>query len=304
LPLFHGGGSDATLLLQDDAKTSTWLFSGILATLSLPLYFLVFYEQKKSKRILYIILLIICAISDGKKGGLLEFFVNIVLVAGVSVNLRKSVTSKHVTLFVIVLASTFIFAAYQYAQTLNRAFTISDIGSSFSIILNLTNLSFSAYLEQMHVAGGLNLIHIYHEQLGEHNIFNYFFNSYIKLLGFDGGIKKGIGPFLNYWIYDSDRANGINPTFFYELIFVTGKKYYGIISIFIIPSIFYLIIRYYKKISSIRHMSIYKMAIYLFLIKFLISFLIDTLNAIRSLPFLFLLVTVYYISKIKLSTSA
>jgi hypothetical protein len=306
IPLFHEGGSDATLLAYQDpnTKSASWLVSGILSTLSLPLYFLVFYEKNFRRKILYIVLLIICAISDGKKAGFLEFILDMLLVAGFTLNLGKRITFKYIALFIVVLMGAFFFAIYQYFKTTNKSVSLNELANSFSIMIDLAYLSFCSYLDQIHVLNGLDLIEIYHRQLGNHNIINYFFNSYIKMLGLPGGIKKSIGPFLNYWLYGSDRPNGVNPIFFYELIFITGNKYYGIVAIFILPVIFYFIIIYYRLLAYIKRVDIYKMAIYLFMIKFLTGFLTDTLNAIRSLPFLALLVVIYFLSKVKFSKSA
>jgi len=145
------------------------------------------------------------------------------------------------------------------------------------------------------------LRHLYHDQLGDHYVINYFFNSYIKILNLPGGVNKSIGPFLNYWIYGSDRPNGVNPIFFYELIFLTGNKYYGILAILLLPVIFYFMFRCYKRVVYMKRVNVYKMGIYLFILRFWLGFLSDSLSSMRSLPFLALLIVIYYLTKVKFS---
>jgi hypothetical protein len=146
-------------------------------------------------------------------------------------------------------------------------------------------------LEQIHNLNGINYISNYSNELGDFGSFKYFFNSFIKIISPSNGINKSIGPYLNKMIYDSEIPNGVNPTFFYELIFISGNKYFGLISFIFIPLILFILFRLYRIMYiNAKKLDIYSLSIYLFLLKFLLFFLNDTLNAIRTLPFILILV--------------
>jgi hypothetical protein len=293
LPLFQEGGSDAIVLMQNDSssKTSTWLFSGTLLVLSYPIYFLIFLESKAIKKFLYIIILIFISISSGKKAGMLDFLSTFILVSSVYIIFSKTFGFKKVILFISAAFLTLFFAFFQFYKTLGLDISGVSISDIIFVIYKLTTSSFTSYLEQIHNLNGINYISNYSNELGDFGSFKYFFNSFIKIISPSNGINKSIGPYLNKMIYDSEIPNGVNPTFFYELIFISGNKYFGLISFIFIPLILFILFRLYRIMYiNAKKLDIYSLSIYLFLLKFLLFFLNDTLNAIRTLPFILILV--------------
>ena len=303
LPLFQEGGSDAIVLMQNESssKTSTWLFSGTLLVLSYPLYFLIFLERKSIKKFLYIFILIFISISSGKKAGMLDFLSTIILVASVYIVFEKTFGFKKIILFIFCAFLTLFFAFFQFYKTLGLDISGVLVSDIFLVVYNLTTNSFSSYLEQIHNLNGINYISIYSNALGDFGSFKYFFNSFIKIISPSNGIDKSIGPFLNKMIYDSEIPNGVNPTLFYEFIFIFGSKYFAFLSFIFVPFIlFFISYLYLLMFFNAKILNIYSLSIFLFFIKFFLYFLNDTLNAIRSLPFVLILFLFSYLRKVSL----
>ena len=292
LPIFQSGGSDAIMLMQEEEKVTTWFFSGALLTLSYPLYFLVFLDKSKRNKIIYFSLLLMISASAGKKAGILDFFTNLVLISSIFISFKRTFGLKMLLFGSLLSSLTIFFALYQYLQTLGFELNYSVLAQSLPVLFNLAKGSYSSYLEYMHNLGGLQIVQIYSDNLGDFGTFKYFFNSYLKVIDPNLGISKSIGPFLSYHIHGSDLPNGVNPTLFYELIFIYGNKYFGLASITLIPLIFLFFVKISKKLYSFLNSSkdVYTMALYFFALKFLLFFINDTLNAIRSLPFILLLI--------------
>jgi hypothetical protein len=301
LPLFQSGGSDAVVLMQEEAKGATWFFSGALSILSYPIFFLIFLEQNTRRKIFYFLLVLFTSISAGKKTGILEFLINFILIASFYHCIYKYVNLKTIFLIIIGILLSFTFAIFQYTQTIAIDYNSINYSESFNLLLKLSTSSFTSYLEQIHVLGGIKYLQIYSDQLGELGPINYFFNSFIKVFNSSGGIQKGIGPFLNYMIYNSEIPNGVNPTLFYEFMFIGGKKNWAYLSFLIIPFIFYIIFNFLKKLYTRKKKeNIYTLSLYFFSIKLLLFFLVDTLNAIRSTPFICILLILNFISRLKI----
>jgi hypothetical protein len=305
LPILQLGGSDAIMLMQEESKGATWFFSGALLTLSYPLYFLFFLDRSTRNKIIYFLLLIVVSASAGKKGGILDFFTNLILIASIFISFRKTVSFKILLSLLFLIALTIFFALYQYLKTLGIELDFSIIAQTLPILYDLTTSSYTSYLEYLHNMGGLQTAQLYSDNLGNFGTFKYFFNSYLKVIDPNLGINKSIGPFLNYHINGSDIPNGVNPTFFYELIFIYGNKYYGIASLPFVPIIFFFFVKITKKLYSFFNSSkdVYTMSLYFFGLKFLLFFLNDTLNALRSLPFILILIFFKKLKLIKLSSS-
>lgn len=291
LPIFQSGGSDAIMLMQEEAKGATWFFSGALLTLSYPLYFLFFLDKSKRNKLIYFSLLIMVSASAGKKGGILDFFTNLILIGSIFISFKRTFDFKILLFASFLLSLTIFFALYQYLQTLGFELDSSFLAQSLPILFNLATGSYNSYLEYIHNLGGLQTAQLYSDNLGDFGSFKYFFNSYLKVIDPNWGINKSIGPFLNYQINGSDLPNGVNPTLFYELIFIYGNKYFGLASLPLLPLILSFFVKLLKKLYSFLNSSkdVYLMAFYFFAIKFFLYFLIDTLNALRTLPFILIL---------------
>jgi hypothetical protein len=291
LPVFQSGGSDAIMLMQEESKGATWFFSGALLTLSYPLYFLFFTDKSIRNKIIYFLFLIIISASAGKKGGILDFFTNLILIASIFMSFRRRFSFKIFLSALFLITLTIFFALYQYLQTIGFELNSSVVAQSLPILYNLTTGSYTSYLEYLHNFGGLQTAQLYSDNLGDYGTFKYFFNSYLKIIDPSLGINKSIGPFLNYQINGSDLPNGVNPTFFYELIFIYGNKYFGLASLPFVPIFFLFFVRIMKRLYSFLNSTkdVYTMSLYFFGLKFLLFFLNDTLNALRSLPFVLLL---------------
>jgi hypothetical protein len=304
LPILQLGGSDAIMLMQEESKGATWFFSGALLTLSYPLYFLFFLDRSTRNKVIYFLLLIVVSASAGKKGGILDFFTNLILIASIFISFRKTVSFKILLSLLVLIALTIFFALYQYIKTLGIELDFSIIAQSLPILYDLTTGSYTSYLEYLHNMGGLQTAQLYSDNLGNFGTFKYFFNSYLKVIDPNLGINKSIGPFLNYHINGSDIPNGVNPTFFYELIFIYGNKYYGIASLPFVPIIFFFFVKITKKLYSFFNSSkdVYTMSLYFFGLKFLLFFLNDTLNALRSVPFILILIFFKKLKLIKLAS--
>jgi hypothetical protein len=299
IPLFEDGGSDAIVSMGETDKFSTWLVFGIIRIIITALLFFAYFENNNFKKLLFFLFIIFFSILDGKKGGVVFFFNSIIFThyffssKEPKINLRLFLIS---TIFILV---SIVYAVIQFNRTIGLDIDYESLTIGFNKIINLTYSSFSSYLKQMIKLNGLKYAEAYSNNLGIFGTVKYLLNSFTKLL-FGIGIDQAIGPYLNYSLFGSLFPNGVNPILFFECIFVGGNMFYSILSFPLLILIFIFLYNRSRKLLYSANNNLIDTAIHFNFIIFYLTLLTDTLNAIRSLPFLLLLYLIKILSKIKL----
>ena len=299
MPLLLDGGSDALVIIGEDEKFTTWFNFGTIRVILIPLLLIWYFQKNLSYRYLILFYILIFSILDGKKGGVIIlinnfFFIHYFLSKNsLKINFKLFLT---LTIFIII---SILYAVLQFNRTIGLDIDLNSIFLGLTKITELTYNSFTSYLEQMISMNGLKYAVNYSDQLGSLGIFKYFFNSFTKLL-FGFGIDKSIGPFLNYELFGSSFPNGVNPILFFELIFISGNIYFSLFSFLILYIVFHLIYNRIKKLIIAVNYNYFDTSIHYYFILFYLSLLSDTLNAIRALPFIFVLFILKKIFNLKI----
>ena len=299
MPLLLDGGSDALVIIGEDEKFTTWFNFGTIRVILIPLLLIWYFQKNLFYRYLILFYILIFSILDGKKGGVIIlinnfFFIHYFLSKNsLKINFKLFLT---LTIFIII---SILYAVLQFNRTIGLDIDLNSIFLGLTKITELTYNSFTSYLEQMISMNGLKYAVNYSDQLGSLGIFKYFFNSFTKLL-FGFGIDKSIGPFLNYELFGSSFPNGVNPILFFELIFISGNIYFSLFSFLILYIVFHLIYNRIKKLIIAVNYNYFDTSIHYYFILFYLSLLSDTLNAIRALPFIFVLFILKKIFNLKI----
>ena len=290
LPIFMSGGSDAIVALGEQQKTKTWIMYGFLGMFLLLLLFSIIYIKNIKKKYFLGTILFISAISTGKKAALISIFNKLIFVYYLFLIYKPKLPIFKV--FFVLLLSVF-FIIYQFSRTSGIEFELLEI---FQILFNLIYSSANSYLSQFIILDGVSYAQLYSNQLGDGGAFLYLFNPFLKFL-FGIGIEKSIGPFLMYQFYGSEFPNGVNPTLFFEYIFVYGS-FFAILPAFItLGLVFYFAKIFIKKTVYNFDKSLLLTVTYFGLFLSCLSFTADTLNTIRSLPFIVLPMFWFYFIK-------
>ena len=298
MPLLIEGGSDALVSLGETEKFSTWFIFGAFRIILVPLLLIWYFEKKIFLKFLIFVYIFIFSIIDGKKGGLIILLNNIIFIHYFLSKKKLRISFKFIMIITIVIIISILFAVLQFNRTIGLDTDFNSILFGITKVFTLTYNSFTSYLEQMITMNGLNYAVKYSDQLGTLGIFKYLFNSFTKIL-FGYGIEQSIGPFLNYELYGSLFPNGVNPILFFELIFISGNIYFSFFSFLIIYIIFHFIFQRSKKLIYSININLFDSAIHFSIILFYLSLLTDVLNAIRGLPFIFILILIKYLYKFK-----
>ncbi len=297
IPLFMDGGSDAIVSMGEESKNSTWIISGLISSLQIVLIFLNFRERNKFWKIFIYLFIVFSFLVNGKKASILTFILDFSFISFLLQPKRIKVNLKSIFLIISVALMAILFAIVQFFRTVGIEISSETIAFGFTYLSDLTYGSFTAYLSQIIDLGGINSIEDYSISLGTLGSLKYLFNSFTQFfLGI--GIQKAIGPYLTYYIYGSEFPNGVNPTLFFEFVFVFGSKYAGVVSILLLPIIIYSIYLLSVKIYYSSKYNPFDSSINLYLLFFLLTFLVDSLNAIRSLPFIILIILLKKVYKI------
>jgi len=300
LPIFLNKGSDSIVLLAEKFKIKIWISFNLLKVLLILLMFIVVLINNYRIKILYLIILFLFYISSGKKSALISALLNCTFLYFL---LRK--IKINIKLLIFILLGTFtavLFGVIQYQRTILGYVNINELFQNFTNIfilgIKIFYISSTVYLEQFINLEGIKYAENYSQSLGNLGIFKYFLNPFLKFF-FGTGIDKAIGPYLNYLIYGSNFPNGVNPTLFFEIIFIFGSKYACFFSFPI------LILLFLFQRNAINKVLVYTIKGNIFFAAFwylvfiwIFSFKVDTLNSIRNLPFMFLLPVTYKIIKI------
>ena len=288
LPILMDGGSDAIVALGEERKGETWFSYGMLMVLSTLLLFSIVSIKSKGKKYIYAIILTLLSLVTGKKAALISILSKAVFVYYVTNPKNPSLPFIKIAI-ALILSSLFV--VFQLSRTSGLDVNYFDV---IPIIMNLVYSSFTSYLVQFVNMEGLGFAQMYSDGLGSGGSIVYILNSFTKVL-FGTGIEKSIGPYMTYQFYGSEFPNGVNPTLFFEYIFVFGSKaaipfsFINLIAMFMLAKIFI------KKVIINIDKSILLMVTYLGLFLFTLDYTLDTLNAIRVLPFTFLPMIWYYL---------
>jgi hypothetical protein len=299
LPIFYERGSDAIVEISLQYNKYVWFYFGIMFAINLLASFIFFQSKKYSIKVISFMLILLTSIIAGKKSGLLQVIANFTLLYLIFegreprlFRMRKNGFFIHKKMaFISLLISAFLiiaiyFALIQFKRTVGDNYITINI---FNLMPNFAILVFSsstAYLVQFITLEGIEYYKDYSESLGTLGIVKYFLNPVFKFL-FNIGIDKAIGPYLYYKLFGSDFPHGVNPTLFFEFIFITGNIEVGfilsIISIVFIFKISQLCIKYLK---DNKYNNPFILSFVYGVLVFLLSFTADTLNTIRNIPFL------------------
>jgi len=302
LPIFSEGGSNAVVKISSQYDKSVWFYFGIMFAINLLASFTFFQSKKYSIKALSFMLVLLTSIIAGKKSGLLQVIANFtflyLIFKGRELRLfrvRKNgffIHKKMVFIYLLISGFLFIgiyFAIIQLKKTVGDNYITTNI---FNLLPNFTILVFSSstvYLDQFITLNGIRYYKDYSESLGTLGIVKYFLNPISKFL-FNTGIDKAIGPYLNYELFGSNLPYGVNPTLFFEFIFITGNIEIGflfsIISIILIFKIEQLCIKYLK---NNKYNNPFRLSFVYGVLVLSLNFTADTLNTIRMVPFLLMI---------------
>ncbi len=292
LPIFMDRGSDAIVLLGQVKKTKTWFMYGVLGIFSTLLLVAMVYSIKQKTKYIYGLFYFIIAVIGGKKSAIIGAFNKLIF-------LYYLFSHKKPNLPIFKIFIGLIFSAYfiviQFSRT--AGFEI-DYLQIFNVLFQLVYSSSTGYLGQIIVMDGLQYAHGYSEHLvGIGGPILYILNPFTKFI-FGTGIDKSIGPYMMEQFYgETEIPNGVNPTLFFEYIFVFGSIEYVIFA-FINMFLVFVLARYFiKRVIFNFNTSVLVTITYLGLFMSCFSFLADTLNTIRSLPFVLLPMFIFYTLK-------
>ncbi len=292
LPIFMRGGSNAIVLLGIKQKNKTWLMYGLLNFSLSLLLFSVVYMKSWKKKYIYGFILFLVAMITGKKSSLIVIFSSLIFIYYIfSVKKPKFPFIK----IGIGLLLSVIFIMYQYSRTIGIG-----IGLNLPIIaddfFNLIYSSSNNYLSQIISGGGIYYAPLYSRLLGIGGPIIYILNPFEKII-FGFGIYKAIGPFLSSVLYGYELPFGVNPTLFFEYIFVYGSKIVIPLS-FINLIVVFILARYFimKMIYDFNKNILVTITFFGLFISCL-AFTSDTLNTIRGIPFVVLPYLLFYFIK-------
>lgn len=306
LPIFGERGSDSIVELGEMKKKSVWFWYGILQVFITMILYTVFYVKKTAIKFIFVGILLIVGAVTGKKSAVFSIFTQIIMMYYIFTKSKPSLSIIKIGIIVIGFFVSSYFAVIQYFRTIGSTFEfvqLSSIVQYFNILWNLVYSSATIYLEQMISLEGVQYAKMYSDSLGTGGWIIYLLNPITKFL-FGYGIYKSIGPFLNEALFGFEFPNGVNPVLFFEYIFVFGDHlsiilaYLNLIIIFIFAKYAFRKMVFTFETNSLVSITYY----YLFLGAF--SFLADSLNTIRMLPFYLMpLLTHYFIKVLKLRNS-
>lgn len=279
IPIFADGGSNAILELSRQSKTSTWLIFGIIDLLIL--YFLVIFNSQKKRfyKFISFFLSLFGSISSGSKVGVVAFFGKLFTIQAL---FRSNTFSfSKLMLLLISLPLSLGFIVYQFARTLDISINFNSV---VGVLTSLVYSSSTSYLNQFIARDGVMLSSQYSQMLGEFGFMTYFLNPFLVVFGYDG-IGQSIGPYLSGNLYGQFNDGGVNPTLFFEFIFIFGPSI-GIPMAFLIAAMIFSISKRLINLAIFYKSQSNMLAACLIGISFLcLTFLTDTLNAIRTMPF-------------------
>jgi len=301
------GGSDAITYINEEKKIDVWFFYGILHIMYYLILVSFFLCKVPFLKILFALLATILSVMSGKKSGIISFISAMFLfylifsygseklVSLKKLAIKKSMVLK-VVLGILFIYASICFAHFQFLKTTNE---IEDSSLVMNILPNFLKLVYSsstAYLEQLIVYGGYQYAFEYSDKLGLFGLVKYFFNPFTKFV-FGEGIEKGIGPYLCSTLFGYLTPHGVNPTLLFELFFIFGDIVMG----FIASLILLVLIFYVQNVALFnlikRNDNAYYLAFSYGILTSTFAFRNDTLNTIRGIPFLIVLLGVYFISK-------
>jgi len=312
LPILGERGSDTVIFIDLEYKSSLWFISVLLLVIKLYLFFVIFKSKKKPIKIAAFILIIIYSIIFGKKSAILSILSSLtflyIIYRGYQLKLLKIrnygiyLSKRNMIIAFFISAFLFIgiyFALLQYFRTLQQEFEIPNVLNASIMFINVVISSATIYLVQFFLLDGINYYNLYSEALGNFGVLTYFLNPILKFL-FNEGIDMAIGPFLNYQLFGSTTPHGVNPTIFFELVFVLGSVELGFIFSILVMIIVYKLAKFsINYIIYHRYGDIHKTSFALAILQFLLFFTADTLNAIRMyLPVLFCILMIGETTKI------
>lgn len=296
LPIYLEGGSDAIVFLDEQYKIRAWFFFSFLWINLILLTFAYAYETRKKRKIIYAILILAISTLPGKKSAVITALSNMLFLNYVFQPHRFSLSDllKIVILFIIGIS----FAIFIYLNTLSYYNADVEFSTYLDLVFMFFNLLYSSstvYLEDFIISDGLSLADEYSKSLGTYGPFVYILNPFLKFF-FGTGIEKAIGPYLSYHLYNDPIPHGVNPTLFFEYIFVFGSETASIFAFFHMIFILYFINFLLRKmIKNKRNMFLSATFYSLILLSFF--FLADALNAIKRLPFVLIPLLYFFIIK-------
>lgn len=296
LPIFMNGGSDAIVALGEQQKTKTWFMYGMLGIITNLFLFSIIYLKSMKKKVFYGVVLLLVSLVSGKKSALIALFSKVIFVYFMF-NIKKP--KLPIIKIGVALLLSIVFIVFQFSRTSGVDFDISQV---FNIIFGLVYSSSTVYLNQFINMGGLEYAQMYSNSLGDGGSIVYILNPFMKFL-FGIGIEKSIGPYLLYQFYGSEIPDGVNPTLFFEPIFVFGN-YAAIVFSFINLFIVFKFAKYFIKKTIINFDKSLLITITFFgLFMSSLSFTVDTLNTVRVLPFVFLPMLLFYFMQFLIQVS-
>lgn len=297
LPIFMEGGSDAVVLLGEIEKTKTWFMYGMLEIFSTLLVISIVNTINQKRKFQYGILYFMAAAIGGKKAAIIGAFSKLIFLYYLFSTKKPNLP---IVKILIGLSLSAFFIVMQFSRTAGFELEYARI---FDILQKLIYSSSTVYLEQLISMDGLQYAENYSDHLGSGGSVLYILNPFVKFL-FGIGIDKSIGPYIMEQFYGATEIpNGVNPTLFFEYIFVYGSLEYIIFAFLNLFFVFILARYFIKKVIVNFNTNILLTVTYFGLFMSCFGFLADTLNTVRSLPFTLLPMFAYYFYKFLVKVS-
>lgn len=297
IPIFQGLNSENLVHISMDHKFSSLFGFGVLAMISTYAMIALAYKRTTRKTIA-LLLAILPAIMSSKKAALLVCYQDLVLLFMLSQSSVKQVPFWRLTSGLLLAV---LFGITIYLNMIS--FEWKSVKTIFFTILDMYYGSATSYLNVMWQDMGYALADDYRKEVGSPVVFQYLANPFLKVLGL-GGIEYSIGPYLAatlYGIAGELVITGVNPTLFFEIVFISGELIGVPVSIILLTFIYLTLFRLLDLISTGRPISFFNLCIYWEIYKLLISIQFDILNSYKSsLIAIFLLTLMKIILKLKL----
>jgi len=287
IPLFIGG-SNAIVDMNEQSKHSTWFSFGVLSVCVSFLLVAFAYQKSNFLKLLLAFFIIFLALLPGKKSGLLNAVGMLLLV-----EFCFGAGRKNFPLFKVAFAGFLgiIYIGFQYARTLGISFDIHEV---FLSIAELIYIHSTVYLRQFIDSGALSIAESYPKDAMTSGVLGYYLNPFYKVV-FGTGIEKAVGPYVSNYLYGSGAGvTGANPTLFFELIFVSGTWFGSLLAFGIIPIWSIAMILIVNRLAMNFNKEISIIVFYLMMLGFMFYVVIDSLNAIRTVPFVALPLLIKY----------
>lgn len=290
IPVLSGFSSENIVRSSSENKIITFLGFGLLTSVS-TFALIAFTYRWDIRRKTLILIAALPTFLASKKSGFIVFVQDCVLLLILS---RYSFSTNFILRILCYLLLSVLFGLFILSNMVQL-----DIKK----ILDIYYATSTSYLNVFWQDYGIRLEHAYRKEIGEIPAFQYLANPFLKILGI-GGIEYSIGPYLSSklnGVGDGKVLTGVNPTLFFELVFIFGQALGVFMSFLLITLINLFIIKIFNILSKAQYSEIIVLCVYWEGYKFLNSVQFDIVNSYKSsLISIICFILLHYLLKIRL----